>query len=212
MLYAFANDLFQRVVSCDKLVQRRLLKEQFLRADVPRRGKVLDFGCGTGLLARVPLRLGMDYLGYDVDPRLLDLARHFYSQGRFTDSWEEVKTSGPFDAIVAHCCFHHIADERLYHELQRMRQILRPEGWLLLADISLESPGTTGALRRLFLLLEKGAYLRKTDSLVSFLREGFIVEHVDIVDLPLLPGMNRWVASRLLIAEGRVSSSPVRMS
>ncbi len=67
MLWAFANDLAQRVLTFNKLEQRKNLEKKLNALALPESGKILDFGCGTGLFAKTIMKLGFKYHGYDID-------------------------------------------------------------------------------------------------------------------------------------------------
>jgi SAM-dependent methyltransferase len=69
--------------------------------------RVLDIGCGPGVLSQYVARAGASYVGVDASPRLLDYARKTHgSRGRFLlgdaaslDTHEEL-SEGAFDAAV----------------------------------------------------------------------------------------------------------------
>lgn len=87
---------------------RRLAIPEVLRLLELRAGeRVLDIGCGQGVLAPHIAQAGGSYTGVDVSPRLLDLARkHHGGIGRFYagDACRLYKTPGieaaSFDAVV----------------------------------------------------------------------------------------------------------------
>ena len=68
-----------------------------------RAGRVLDYGCGKGRLAKALARRGMEVLGYDPDPahrpRWSRLCRGS-GKLRFTHERSEVTAAGPFDLVV----------------------------------------------------------------------------------------------------------------
>jgi SAM-dependent methyltransferase len=204
LLWAALNDLFQRLVTFDKLQQRRDLARHLAQAGLSRGAKVLDFGCGTGLFARVFLRRGLEYWGYDIDPRLLQYARRLYPRARFTSSREQLKAQAPFDLILANCCFHHIDEQTLTQELKGLAGLLAPNGVFLLLDLFEEGPGKSG-LRRLFLSMERGAFIRTIPEIHRLLEASFDIEASVIQPCPLLPGSCKFnpVASNLLVVRCR---------
>lgn len=81
---------------------------EWLEANPPLRSSVLDYGCGSGILAMVAKKLGaMQVMGVDIDPQAIESARHnsernhceinFYLPEPFADA-ARGKT---FDVVVA---------------------------------------------------------------------------------------------------------------
>ena len=70
---------------------------------VGRAGRVLDYGCGNGRLAKALARRGMEVLGYDPDSvhrsRWSSLSRGT-DKLRFTDERSEVTAAGPYDLVI----------------------------------------------------------------------------------------------------------------
>ncbi|HOX24326.1 MAG TPA: class I SAM-dependent methyltransferase [Candidatus Krumholzibacteria bacterium] len=55
----------------------------FLRARLPERGRVLDLGCGPGHYAGALGAGGLEAIGLDLDPAMIEAARARYSQALF---------------------------------------------------------------------------------------------------------------------------------
>src|SRR5438309_1683945 len=111
------QDLAQRIVTGNKLDQRRHLATVLASLPPVSGAKVLDFGCGTGLFAGTIKQLGFRYYGYDVDAGVVEYAKKRYRGVELFHSFEDVRRHSPFDVIVANCCFHHIADSNALEEL-----------------------------------------------------------------------------------------------
>ncbi|MFI5312495.1 MAG: class I SAM-dependent methyltransferase, partial [Gemmatimonadales bacterium] len=106
------------------LIERRTSQlADFLSSHLPREGKVLDFGCGDGLVGAKLRDAGrLDVTGLDVlDYRLTDLALCLYAGGPipFCDDH--------FDATIAVFALHHTPDPFFY-----LREITRVTRHLLL--------------------------------------------------------------------------------
>jgi 2-polyprenyl-3-methyl-5-hydroxy-6-metoxy-1,4-benzoquinol methylase len=113
------------------------------RAAAHIRGRVLDFGCGTGQLAG---SLAPEhYIGYEIDPGSLAEARERYPDHLFSDRLPSVTEK--FDTIVLLAVIEHLPNP--YHALQDLRQRLRRGGHIVLTTM-------TPACRRLH---ETGAML-----------------------------------------------------
>jgi SAM-dependent methyltransferase len=90
-------------------------------ADLYRGVKVLDYGCGTGWLARALGYLGCEVTGVDVSARAIDWARETIAADRACDGlpirFELIDgvrmpfADGSFERIVCFSAFHHVADQ-----------------------------------------------------------------------------------------------------
>ncbi len=178
MAWALFNDLMQRLITLNKLEQRRQLLARLRSLGVRSGAAALDFGCGTGLFAPTFQRAGLRYTGYDIDPRLVTYARRLYRGARFFSSDAELRAAAPFDLIVANCCFHHIADDTLSAELARMRSLLAEGGAFVMIDIILQEPDRS-FLHRQFMKLERGLYVRRPDQYRAIVERHFRVRRID---------------------------------
>jgi SAM-dependent methyltransferase len=195
MVWALFNDVMQRLITLNKLEQRRQLLARLRALGVRPGGSALDFGCGTGLFAPTFRRAGLRYTGYDIDPRLVAYARRLYRGARFVSSDTELRAAAPFEVIVANCCFHHIADDTLSTELARMRSLLADGGTFVMIDIVLPAGPDPSFLRRQFRKLERGAFVRQPDQYRAIVERHFRVRRVDwdrshVVSLPRNPVYN----------------------
>lgn len=103
-----------------------LLRARRIRAALPfLRGRVLDFGCGTGELAAW-IR-AEEYWGVDRDQAALQQARSRFPHHLFTAVLPEREL---FHAIAALAVIEHLSDPASW--LLRMRGMLAPGGWLVL--------------------------------------------------------------------------------
>ena len=81
----------------------------------PLKGKILDLGCGTGLVAQKLKTSDNEFIGIDISPKMLDLARqkNIYSELHQTDIIEYLRASRPdFATIVAADVFCYFGDLR----------------------------------------------------------------------------------------------------
>ncbi len=98
--------------------------------------RVLDLGCGTGLLARYLVQGGYDYTGVDLSPAMLALARRNVLLARWIlcDMRDlrplRVLPGGTFDAILStgRSFAHLTRDEEVQTCLLRVFALLRPGG------------------------------------------------------------------------------------
>ncbi len=155
------------------------------RADLISRGallgpgvKVLEVGCGTGLLTEYFAFSGTRIVAVDISPDLLAKARSRglpknrvrLLQMRFEDSVLE----GPFNAVIGNSVLHHL---NLRQALENIFGLLKPGGWLSFAEPNMMNPQIfiERHLRFLFPRISpcETAFVR--GSLKSYLRDaGFI--------------------------------------
>jgi SAM-dependent methyltransferase len=88
---------------------------------VGKESKVLDFGCGTGqLLSFLQRSIGFEgeYVGYDISPEAIDLARSTHSAGRFeVRNILEQPAEETFDYVLVSGVFNNlISDNRAFFE------------------------------------------------------------------------------------------------
>jgi SAM-dependent methyltransferase len=150
------SDVAQRLLTLNKLEQRRHLESCIERLNLPVGASVLDFGCGTGLFATTLDRLGLRYCGYDPDAAAVRYACQRYRGLTFTTSLEETARSAPYDLIVANCCFHHIGDADLRENtLPAIARRMRRDSVFVLIDV-LPLDERASMIRRLFNTIEVG--------------------------------------------------------
>jgi SAM-dependent methyltransferase len=146
------------------------------------RGRVLDFGCGVGLLSgflkkHLPqatvdgFDVSRESLGR-VDPQLL-------AQGRFTN--EMAKLASGYDMIVTANVMHHIRPEERAGTMSKLAGLLARDGRLAIFEHNPANPVTRWAVERcpfdkdaiLLPPVETVAYFKQTD--LEILRRDYIV-------------------------------------
>lgn len=180
MIWALFNDIAQRIITLDKWEQRKHLSKWLKKFQLEPGSKALDFGCGTGLFARVFEKERLKYWGYDIDDRLITFASRFYPKCKFTTSENVLKEEAPFDLIVANCCFHHIDEVLLPVELKRIKSLLADQGSFLVIDLLLVE-NDPSFLHRSFMKLEKGKHVRTVDGYQKRLEKYFVIVETDVV-------------------------------
>ena len=105
-----------------------------LAREVGNLGPICDLGCGPGQIARYLHRQGVETLGVDLSPRMIEEAQrlnpkiHFH-QGDMLSLPDEDNAWG---GIAAFYCIIHIPREQIVDALREMKRVLKPGGVLLL--------------------------------------------------------------------------------
>lgn len=110
-------------------------------APLPLRGlRVLDAGCGGGLLAEPLARLGARVTGVDAAPEALEVARRHARQGGLALRYEEgtaesLAAAGErFDAVTALEIVEHVADLESF--LDALANLVKPGGMVALSTLN----------------------------------------------------------------------------
>jgi 2-polyprenyl-3-methyl-5-hydroxy-6-metoxy-1,4-benzoquinol methylase len=121
-----------------QIESRRLVTDgAIVEAVISRNGNtVLDLGCGEGWLTRSLVAQGLEVLGTDLIPALIDRARTMGS-GRFElADYTEIaagKLSTKFDVVVAN--FSLLGDESVRHLFRSMPRLLNPDGTFIVQTL-----------------------------------------------------------------------------
>lgn len=112
-----------------------------LSAPEPFKGlRLLDIGCGGGLLSEPMARLGADVVGADAAPRNIPVAQIHAEQSRLTIDYrhttaEDMAAAGEqFDIVLNMEVIEHVADPLAY--LTACRQLLKPGGLHICSTIN----------------------------------------------------------------------------
>ncbi len=129
---SYVNELEAKTPVFRDLVRRI---ERFKRS-----GRVLDVGCGAGLLERVLDRTRWQTLGIDLSPFIADFGRREFGAHIVDGRFETLGLpEAPYDVVVMKYVLDHM--EEPDRALARAREVLRPDGLLVLGDlINIDSP------------------------------------------------------------------------
>jgi len=112
-----------------------------LTGDMPFKGlRILDIGCGGGLLSEPMARLGAEVVGADAAPRNIPVAQvHAEQSGlaidyRHTTAEDMAAAGEQFDAVLNMEVVEHVADPLAY--LTACRQLLKPGGIQICSTIN----------------------------------------------------------------------------
>lgn len=98
--------------------------------DLPRHGRILDFGCGDGLNLEILHELGyQNLIGVDVSPALLARVKNY--RVAESDGLRTPFADGSFDGVLVDSVLHHLDVAAAARELAR---IIRPSGRLSIVE------------------------------------------------------------------------------
>jgi SAM-dependent methyltransferase len=108
-----------------------------LQARAPAARRLLDFGCGTGEIARALAAQGYEATGSDISPAMIEMARAQPAEGKVAFVTLDAARSprlpfedGAFDAALSSSVFEYLADPEA--QARELRRVLAPRGCLLL--------------------------------------------------------------------------------
>jgi SAM-dependent methyltransferase len=110
----------------------------FLRHnDLKQLGRVLEVGCGPGTNAQ--LFHETDYLGIDLNPRYIATARRRFGPKFVQADVREYQPEADarFQTVFMNSLLHHLDDDAVRSLLQKLSQVVSPEGHVHILDLVL---------------------------------------------------------------------------
>jgi SAM-dependent methyltransferase len=113
-------------------VEMSALYAPFL-AHIPKSGRILDAGCGSGRDSRYFLQQGYKIEAFDASPEMCRLASILIVQTVPQKTFGEVDSLSAVDGVWACASLLHIGRDRIDPVLQRLSRALKPTGVMFLS-------------------------------------------------------------------------------
>lgn len=119
----------------------RVLSYIYREIHLKAHGRVLDMGFGTATLTEKLYKQGHDIYGVDFSQEMVDIAKGKMPNAKLIkhdislDLPQEI-ASQTFDFIISTYVFHHFDEAQKVSIIQRLLQLLKPDGVLLLGDVA----------------------------------------------------------------------------
>jgi 8-oxo-dGTP diphosphatase len=97
---------------------------------LPPHAKIIDIGCGPGRDAKVFSDYGLDVVGIDFSPNMIEIAKQSVPNGSFyiMDMEAIAFPSETFDGVWANCALLHVPKKNISLVFQNIHLILKPKG------------------------------------------------------------------------------------
>lgn len=147
-------------------------------------GPVLDLGCGPGQVTTVLQELGLDMIGIDLSPAMIEIARRDYPGPRYEVGSMTNVTHGDQSAAGALLFWSliHVPDDSVGVVVAEVFRVLRPGGVVTIGfhvghRVNRKTAGYGG------LPMQLNVHLRPVAAVADALREaGFLIEATMVVD------------------------------
>lgn len=172
-----------------KFLGARAARTRFVRDYLrPYAGcRLLDIGCGTGSLLD-DLPAGVDYLGFDLNPRYIEAAKRRYEgRGKFfcaAAGADDAALHGgaPFDFVVVKSVLHHLSDADADRVIATARRVLHQGGVFVSSDTVFYEGQPW--ISRTLTALDRGGAVRTPGGY-----RGLVARHFGTVETSLLTDM-----------------------
>ena len=140
ILEAFGQSSSDPVIPAKAGIQTRPLDSRWRGNDKLAGRRILDIGCGAGLLSEALAKLGAEVTGIDPADANIDVARAHAVKGGLAIDYrattaEALPADTPlFDAVLAMEVVEHVADRPLF--LRTAANLVRPGGLLILSTLN----------------------------------------------------------------------------
>ncbi len=114
-----------------------------LTSPIKKGQTILDLGCGTGALTLRAAQKGAKVKGIDINAQMLEIAQKQVIKKNLLQNINlcemgvaelETEKSDSYDMVMSGLCFSELSEDELIFTLKEVKRILKPGGFLLVAD------------------------------------------------------------------------------
>lgn len=114
-----------------------------LTSHIKKGQTILDLGCGTGALTLRAAQKGAKVKGIDINAQMLEIAQKQVIKKNLLQNINlcemgvaelETEKSDSYDMVMSGLCFSELSEDELIFTLKEVKRILKPGGFLLVAD------------------------------------------------------------------------------
>lgn len=114
-----------------------------LTSHIKKGQTILDLGCGTGALTLRAAQKGAKVKGIDINAQMLEIAQKQVIKKNLLQNINlcemgvaelETEKSDIYDMVMSGLCFSELSEDELIFTLKEVKRILKPGGFLLVAD------------------------------------------------------------------------------
>lgn len=162
------KEMLIKILTFDYVVIRRIIKKELA---IKNKGKVLDIGCGTGILS--PFFPKSNYTGIDVDEKLISFAKKTYKKKFLLMSVDKLKfPKSIFDKIVLVGVIHHLDDNKAKKAFEEIKRVLKKNGKLLVIE-AIPSISKYNLIGRFLRQLDIGEFVRTLEEYEKLFQNKF---------------------------------------
>ena len=184
----YTNDYYISQVTHPKWQRQHAIEKIIKKFIKPSSSKILNLGCGPGLLEEALSKQGYSGIGIDASPEMIELSVERSNKNNFKENWqffvgdcEETKIENTkFDCVVASGLIEYMPeDEKLLKESYRL---LKNNGLLILNVTNFF--GWSTSLNRIT------HYIKKVDKFIyaaNFIKKKFFKENIKAKRLDFIP-------------------------
>ena len=162
MKHMVCKEIILRILTGNYYVFKQIISREI--RGVPNR--ILDLGCGTGILSG--LFGDRAYTGIDIDTRIITYAKRRYPRKKFF-VMDGTSLSFPdklFDTIIIVGVIHHLNDTQAKHTVRQVQRVLKPGG-MVVAIEAIQPLSRFNIPGRLLRAFDEGNYIRTLDEYVT---------------------------------------------
>jgi SAM-dependent methyltransferase len=168
--FSWAYELLQNILGSPRA--RRIYINEYVK---PQKGmRILDIGCGPGVIVPELMGKGVDYFGFDLNRKYIETAKRKYENSKVKfvsgDATDFVNAGNEkFDIVMMNNLMHHLTDAEVEASLAKVKKLLKKKGRFCSCDGVYDKDVTP--IERFVLQNDRGKYIRTTNEYVRLVKK-----------------------------------------